>query len=350
MTIVMTSDYSYAVKSDNNAFHSENHPNLSHSPKTKSGTIARRRSKAENQEGKLASSSTKSVYVPHRKRRISNLEVSDIVLKNKIRKDVALLALANEQKVEGKNDLAEWVLSHQAKARAELISSTWGMQEASAKLLRQQTKRLDVIAQAVQKECISGCNGNWLNAAKELLRSNHIHPYVFADALRALLEKGRGKNRNILIIGPANCGKTFMLEPLKLLYATFSNPATTSYAWIGVEEAEIILMNDFRWSNELIVWKDLLLLLEGQAVHFPAPKSQYAQDIYLEQDTPVFATSKGAIEFVGKYNSRDPRETEMMQARWRIFEFTQQIAIQDQKEINACGHCFSELVLLGSEM
>eukprot|EP00794_Sanderia_malayensis_P010497 gene10497-biopygen7659 len=28
-------------------------------------------------------------------------------------------------KVEGKNDLAEWVLSHQAKARAELISSTW---------------------------------------------------------------------------------------------------------------------------------------------------------------------------------------------------------------------------------
>eukprot|EP00794_Sanderia_malayensis_P010498 gene10498-biopygen7660 len=62
-------------------------------------------------------------------------------------------------------------------------------------------------------------------------------------------------------------------------------------------------MNDFRWSNELIVWKDLLLLLEGQAVHFPAPKSQYAQDIYLEQDTPVFATSKGAIEFVGKMAS-----------------------------------------------
>ena len=108
-------------------------------------------------------------------------------------------------------------------------------------------------------------------------------------------------------------------------------------------------MNDFRWSNELIVWKDLLLLLEGQTVHFPAPKSQYLKDICLENDTPVFATSKGEIEYIGKYNSRDERETEMMQARWRIFHFTHQIPKEEQKEIVPCTRCFSELVLLGIE-
>ena len=334
--------YSYAVKSDEEAYHSHNHPDLGRSPKTKQPSMARRRSST----GKVAGRTTSAIGI---KRRMSNIEISHILVKNKIKRDTELLALANEQKGEGKTDLAAWVLSHTSKARGEIISATWGMEEASIKLARQRTERMSLIHKAMETACPESCEGLWLTSAKELLRKNSIHPYVFADAVRTLLEKGRGKYRNILIIGPANCGKTFILEPLSKIFSTFSNPATTSYAWIGVEHAEIILMNDFRWSNELIVWKDLLLLFEGQTVHFPAPKSQYLKDICLENDTPVFATSKGEIEYIGKYNSRDERETEMMQARWRIFHFTNQIPKEEQKEIVPCTRCFSELVLLGIE-
>ena len=92
-----------------------------------------------------------------------------------------------------------------------------------------------------------------------------------------LLEKGRGKYRNILLTGPANCGKTFILNPLNVGYKTFSNPASTSFAWIGVENCEILFLNDFRWSIQILAWHDMLLLLEGQTVHLPAPKSHYAQ-------------------------------------------------------------------------
>ena len=92
-----------------------------------------------------------------------------------------------------------------------------------------------------------------------------------------LLEKGRGKYRNILLTGPANCGKTFILNPLNVVYKTFSNPASTSFAWIGVENCEILFLNDFRWSSQILAWHDMLLLLEGQTVHLPAPKSHYAQ-------------------------------------------------------------------------
>ena len=69
--------------------------------------------------------------------------------------------------------------------------------------------------------------------------------------LQDLLDKGRGKYRNIFIVGPANCGKTFILNSLNKVFATFSNPATTTFAWVGAEHAECIFLIDFRWSAEI---------------------------------------------------------------------------------------------------
>ena len=53
-----------------------------------------------------------------------------------------------------------------------------------------------------------------------------------------LLTKGRGKHRNIMIVGPANCGKTFILKPLTVLFKTFVNLASGRSRGFGVEEAE----------------------------------------------------------------------------------------------------------------
>ena len=63
----------------------------------------------------------------------------------------------------------------------------------------------------------------------------------------------------------------------------------------GAEQAECIFLNDFRWSPAVIQWHDFLLMLEGQLVHLPAPKSHYAKDIVFEKDTPIFATGKNPI-------------------------------------------------------
>ena len=96
-----------------------------------------------------------------------------------------------------------------------------------------------------KSECVTECNGQWLQAAYNLLQSNETPVRDFVQAIYVLLEKGRGKNRNLYIHGPANCGKTFILSPLKLIYKTFSNPATGTFAWVGAEDAEIIMLNDF---------------------------------------------------------------------------------------------------------
>ncbi len=199
--------------------------------------------------------------------------------------------MAKEQKAEGKKDLAEFILGKSEKGLQELITTTWKMDEAKSSIEREKRPRMATITREAEGDCVEGCDGEWLTCAKEVLRQNSLHPYVFAAAVRELLVKGRGKFRNIMIVGPANCGKTFLLSPLTSVFQTFANPATTSDAWLGVEDAEVILLNDCRWSSEGIAWKEFLLLLEGQPIHFPAPKTSYARDIYLQRDKPIFATS-----------------------------------------------------------
>ena len=94
--------------------------------------------------------------------------------------------------------------------------------------------------------------------AKEVLERNSIVRDDFAEAVRILLDKGRGKYRNLYLKGPCNCAKTFLLNPLNTIYKTFSNPASTTFAWVGAEQSEVVFLNDFRWSAQIIPWHDFL--------------------------------------------------------------------------------------------
>ena len=182
----------------------------------------------------------------------------------------------------------------------------------------------------------------------QVLKSNKIHSFVFADAVRNLLENGRGKNRNILIIGPANCGKTFLLNPLNMIYRTFVNPAGSKFAFVGAQDKELIFLNDLRWNPDMIPWQDFLNLLEGQKVHLAAPKTHYAEDIFICSDIPIFATSISSIKFLGR-SSNVEGENAMMDARWRIVELFHQIPVEEQKSQASCPRCFAELIMMGRD-
>ena len=122
---------------------------------------------------------------------------------------------------------------------------------------------MEILQEFLQEDCVSTCNKKWLTVAKDILQRNSIPEADFTEAVRNLLVKGCGKYRNILLKGPANCGKTFILNPLNSVFHTFSNPATTSFAWVGAQDCEVIFLNAFRWLEKIIPWHDLLLLLEG---------------------------------------------------------------------------------------
>jgi len=180
--------------------------------------------------------------------------------------------------------------------------------------------------------------------AKDILVRNGVTQTEFGAAIHELLDKGKGKCCNIFLKGGANRGKTSLLNPLTVIYKTFVNPASTSFAWVGAENTEIIFLNDFRWSAQVLPWQDMLLLLEGQPVHFSAPKTHCVQDIVFDKDTPIFCTSKSEIVSL-RNGVVDDRETEMMAVRWRVLSLHAQIPQEERVIIESCPKCFAQLVL-----
>ena len=86
------------------------------------------------------------------------------------------------------------------------------------------------------------------------------------------------------------------------------------------------------------------MLLEGQTVYLPAPKTHYRQDILFQGDTPIFCTSKDELSYV-RGSVVDDRETQMMKVRWRVFNlFHQIIPEEQQKSVFPRGKCFSQLI------
>ena len=198
------------------------------------------------------------------------------------------------------------------------------MQCASHGLEWSRKTRIQVISETLNSDCVETCREKyWLKCAKKILRNNKINQYFFASAMRNALIKGTQKN-NILIVGPTNCGKSFLLNPLELIFNAFVNPATTKYSWTNLENKEVAFLNDFRWSPGSIAWSDfLLLLMVGQTVSLQRPKNQFASDPLIDRsNNPViFATSKSSVKYVGKFSLQDNRETDMMASRWQMFSF-----------------------------
>ena len=73
-----------------------------------------------------------------------------------------------------------------------------------------------------------------------------------------------------------------MFKALQIIFGgnLFENPANNKFGWVGSQKAMCLLLNDFRWSNELIIWKDSQLFLEREPVKLQAPKNSLAKKMY----------------------------------------------------------------------
>ena len=147
-----------------------------------------------------------------------------------------LEVLACEQKQEGKTDLAEFLISRSPHV-VSVFNSTWEIESASQKLERSKKTRVELLHEANESDCLENCNGQWLQCTVEVIENNQVPVHVFVDTVLILLTKGRSKYRNMMIVGPANCGKTFIFNPLTSIFQTFCNPASGSFAWVGVDMA-----------------------------------------------------------------------------------------------------------------
>ena len=95
-----------------------------------------------------------------------------------------------------------------------------------------------------------------------------------------------------------------MLNPVKLIFidSIFEKPAHDKYTRVGSEKPKMFLLNDIRWSKDLIPWHDMLLLLDDETVKLPATKNIYSENIVISTDGTKLATSKSSMQVIrGKW-------------------------------------------------
>ena len=76
------------------------------------------------------------------------LELSEIIVENGIRTRTELFAFANKQKLEGKCDIAVFIVNRGPRVVAEVLNTTWEMTNAQDKLERSKKTRLELLQEA----------------------------------------------------------------------------------------------------------------------------------------------------------------------------------------------------------
>jgi hypothetical protein len=78
------------------------------------------------------------------------------------------------------------------------------MLEAVDNEQRERKTRLQILEEAREGECVTGCDEQWKYLALQTLERNNCSAKEFGNTIKNALTNGQGKGRNVMIIGPAN--------------------------------------------------------------------------------------------------------------------------------------------------
>ena len=88
--------------------------------------------------------------------RLTTFEVTEIIVEKNVKSLVKLQALAHQQKKEGKTDLVEFLVKRTPRAVADILNTTWEIENAADKPARSKKTRLELLQEAKEKQCTEG--------------------------------------------------------------------------------------------------------------------------------------------------------------------------------------------------
>ena len=347
--------FTYVSKFDTHYQTSEGHPVLENPPSTDKAIAAKRERSSTSGDAKDGPSN-KSTKKPFKHPKLRASDMGQIIRKNGLRTENSLYVFAKMQAKEGKFDVDQYLLSHPSvKHHADLINTVWRIEDSVPEEKRSEMGRIKILENTLKQSCFVNtdtgftCERKWLSAALETLFHNGISRKRFSDLVLNSLKYGRGKGRNLMICGPTNCAKSFLLMPLTEIYDCFMTPSDSTYNWVDAPNKEVIFLNDIRYEQEgerrVMAWNKFLNLLEGATINVSMPKNHFAKDMEWKKRQPIFATSEKPIVRVinGKL---DTGETAQMEQRWNLLTFRHQYLRDDVNyDLEPCPRCFAELIL-----
>ena len=155
----------------------------------------------------------------------------EIIKSKNIKNEIYLLSLPSVQSTEGLNNSKVFIANNSERVHRELYQKHGSLTNLKTKLNAVTKVEFNRNICFSQSNRVEKCESKWYDSAKQRLKNNNTNAYVFAAALRDSLANGRGKGRNI-IYGPGNLRKTFILNPLVLLFLKhlLTHPASSKLA------------------------------------------------------------------------------------------------------------------------
>ena len=155
------SAWRYVTKQDLDYVPSKGHQDLANKgePKTSAASRGKRVRAAARERGSDEEECDDEVSSSKKKRKLTGFEVSQIITDKGIKTVIELQALAFEQKKAGKTDLAEFLINRSPRVIADILSTSWEIEQSSAKLERSKKTRIELLQEAGNSDCVEGCNG-----------------------------------------------------------------------------------------------------------------------------------------------------------------------------------------------
>ena len=142
------------------------------------------------------------------KKRLTDGDLYDLIVEQNIKDVDDLRAYAHIER-----RLVQFLMHNQRRVPA-MISEAWAIAQAREVRRLRRLSRIDLLWEALNRGCRPGCYWRWYDCAKAVLQLQECDGR-FQAAVRHCFTVGRRKGSNLYVWGDRDCGKSFLLAPLK---------------------------------------------------------------------------------------------------------------------------------------
>lgn len=281
-----------------------------------------------------------------RQTKLTPLAFFDLCAKLEVTTEEALWAKATDLSEQGDRALLSFLLESDS---GTYLAKVVKAQQAKETLRRSQLTREQLLDEYFTKNtCTCSPSGHCHALMKRILQKNGLDGTWQKEVL-GTLRSGRAKMRNLCLLGPPDCAKSFLLKGLEDVYRTYTRPDGGSYQLEDLLGAELVFLNDFEYDSgakDWMPWFYFKNLLEGASVKVGCPKNKGGNQVF-KGTAPVLLTAPEEVK-LKRHGQEVLSETKQMQKRIKYFRLTWQIPEGEREEVlRVCAHCTARLYLEG---
>ena len=284
-----------------------------------------------------------------RKVRLTPLAFHDLCATHNLTSEDALWAKGTELSEQGDRALLSFLLENDSQ---KCFGKVLKAQRAKEKIRRAGMTREQLLEEYVaQKACSCAKPGHCHGLMKEILQTNGLDGTLQKEVLGAL-RAGRAKQRTLCLLGPTDCGKSFLFKGLAEVYQTYQKPDGGTYQLEDLLGSELVFLNDFEYdvgAKDWMPWSYFKNFLEGAWVKVSIPKNKGGNEVF-KGTAPVLMTAPGEVT-LQRYGREVVAETAQMRKRIKYFTLHWQIPEEKREEVlRVCAHCTARLYLEGKPL